>query len=77
MSDNRRTILEKAATEAIDWVVVHRIVHEQRACPANSAERLEVVRQWKALGRNVDHLGDFTGWGVWRYARLVADEVAA
>lgn len=69
----RYNIAQKAATEDVDWVVVHRIVNELRACEANTAERLEVVRQWVSKGRGLDSLAELTGWNTNRYWRVVRE----
>lgn len=72
-SVGRYNIAKKAATEDVDWVVVHRIVNERRPCEANTAERLEVVRQWVSKGRGLDSLAELTGWNASRYWRVVRE----
>lgn len=66
----RYTVLEKAAAEEVDGVVVDRIMSGQ-ICEANTAERLEVIERWIAAGRPVRHLDRLTGWNVNRYRRAV------
>lgn len=62
-----RTIIERAATEDVDWVVIHRIL-DGRNCPANTAERLETVRRWQATGRTLQALQEVVNWNVDRYS---------
>jgi len=68
----RPEVIAKAAKEDIDWVVVHRIVHEKRMCEANTAERIAVIHQWTALGGEFKVLEALTGWNVDRYRRAMA-----
>lgn len=49
-----------------DPVVVDRILSGQNM-PANKAEKVAVVAEWRALGRPVNELARLTGWKVERY----------
>lgn len=68
------TLLEKAAREDVDWVVVDRVVNHQRPCPANTAERLQIIREWTAKGRPVYDLESFAGFNVTRYIRALREQ---
>lgn len=59
------------APDDMDDAVVLRLLHgdSSLAKEATRAERLEVVRQWRRLGRSSNELERITGWHIQRYAK--------
>lgn len=51
----------------VDAVAVQRILAGDWRGSANKAERVEVVRRWRAAGKPVNELARLTGWKVERY----------
>lgn len=68
----RPSIVAKASKADVDEVVVARHM-AWRPCPANAAERLEIVRLWRAQGRPMRQLESLVAWNVYRYVRVLRD----
>jgi ParB family chromosome partitioning protein len=62
---------------AVDEVVVQRILSGSRQTAANGAERVEVVRRWRAAGRSLKSLELQTGWKVDRYITSDREQAAS
>lgn len=56
--------------DAIDEVVVRRILSGEWGLKANPSEKREVCRLWTARGGSLRTLESFTGWNTTRYFRL-------
>lgn len=66
-----------AEYQDIDPVVVHRVLAGQNVPTATHAERVEIVRRWRATGRPVRELALITGWKPERYYTPGSDPAAS